>query len=235
MTFDEAADALKDHVRGRAPLNQLEARDVIGALRFPAASTPRFHVRGRRQWLDAFALQRRGVVEQLLRNVCQRLRRPPNAFDAGPLRLPAPAQSRKPGVASVEQWRAVRQTLEQVFGLGGHPPGPFTLATFPAFDIRWDPPELLANSDANGVAFLDRLAGKMVVGLRTTEEPNDIARTLVHEMSHVSDFELFVDGALTESEMEARAEVLAALHAPRDAVRRRLETFWQSSDNRCQD
>jgi hypothetical protein len=105
--------------------------------------------------------------------------------------------------------------------LAGHPSTLYTLGDLPKFDIRWDDPVLEDRPDAHGCAVIT--SDGCYIALRTSEHPEDLERTTIHELQHLADVELIDEMSLAM--IEARAEVTAALFGPRESVARRLQAL----------
>lgn len=188
-------------------------------------------IRGRSQWLRFVKTERASLVSRALGELrkgqtqpqrysawshfgdpqakadpqgAQATRPPSTPRTATPFHQPSP-----PG-PSAQQWKAVATALEKHFGLAGWPSSGYTFEKTPQFTIVWDRGELLTRPDANGIAVF-REDGTVEIGLRSTAAPRDLERTMLHELTHLGDWELIRAGS-SEQELEAwayqRAEAL---------------------------
>jgi hypothetical protein len=101
---------------------------------------------------------------------------------------------------TVEQMRAIRTALEKFTGRGQW--GSHAGYILPPFELRLDDPELPPGKA--GVVFLTK-GGAIVMLVRVERrQPEDIHRTVLHELQHVFDAHRF--GELSVAALEERAE-----------------------------
>jgi hypothetical protein len=101
-----------------------------------------------------------------------------------------------------EQLKAVRVALEKFFGLAGWPYSGYRVANCPPFEIRWDHHSIRA--DAHGCTVFEP-DGQILVCLSSSETPDDLHRTMLHETQHVVDRDLILIHKAPRSVVEARA------------------------------
>jgi hypothetical protein len=256
-----AADRLHGHLTRRRSASRLDLRGLIASLSayHPRAKAGHVVVRGRMEWSSVLRGESETVVTALLKDLWnhtarhlatdaavrrQQFRVPSitrGRVDAAPSRAASYAATRamttqpNPGPdpkvnlqgASVAQWQLVIKTIADFFGTSGGPAMTTKrLEDLPPLRIVWDSPDI--PEDANACC-IERASGRLEIGLRTSSANDDLRRSVIHELQHAVDMPLA--NALTREEFERRAEVVAALHGPRDAVRRHHHAMgWRAQE-----